>query len=719
MESSTPTIVIGKNQVIYDSLSHEHLRVLYVDPSNENGYLIPMEGKGNIPKPFNVREMFMRIRTNACEVVMDPLVTVEHPAMTAAAEKTRDYRFGLIREIAEKEPEIYDKKKRSELLKQAEQSTGVAQTNIYRFLGLYWKNGMTKDALLPKFNNCGTARKPDSDQTSRLGRPVSATDKYGDPRTVRGKILVGADYANFRKAIEKYYYGNGTKSSLTRAYELMVNTCYSTPDGDDPEKKKLLPPDQIPSIRQFRYWYSTHRDAVEEAKKREGENKFELNHRAVTGNSETGLFGPGAVAQIDATIADYYIVRKNDRGTVIGRPVLYFVKDVHTRLVMGMHVTLESPSWTRALLALKNCADDKVEYCRKFGVEILPETWPCACLPYAITADNGEMKAAGVEDIVRQLGVTVENCPAYRGDLKGIIENSFKTLNIRLKDITPGYVDKDDGIRGGHDYRRDACLDFEQFVKIVIHSVLYYNNAHILDQYIPGPELRLLNVLPIPRELWKYGIRYESGTMRAVRKNDILRTLLPKASASVTGKGIHFNNLYYTCDVAEKENWFSTARLEGVRGIAITYDPGDIQHIYYTDKEETVHTCSLVGRSTRFEGETAENVDIWMTGNRTRCETYKATAGAQAELDLYTETTKIIDEAKSSSATKEQIQSAINQHKIHAGREEEILEMSGAAQARTEQSAYFARQDQAPPPQTPHDAIIDDIEVALKEAGLI
>ena len=103
-----------------------------------------------------------------------------------------------------------------------------------------------------------------------------------------------------------------------------------------------------------------------------------------------------------------------------------------------MHVTLDNASWNQALLAIKNSAEDKVAFCRRFGVEITEEQWPCHHLPSVLIADNGEVGGKGVESLISELGIMVENCPPYRGDLKGIIEHAFCLAQGALKDILPG-----------------------------------------------------------------------------------------------------------------------------------------------------------------------------------------------------------------------------------------------------------------------------------------
>ena len=72
----------------------------------------------------------------------------------------------------------------------------------------------------------------------------------------------------------------------------------------------ILPPaEELPTFRQFRYWYETYYyDAVRSIKKRFGETAFNLKSRQLLGDATSIAFGPGSVYQIDATIADIYLV---------------------------------------------------------------------------------------------------------------------------------------------------------------------------------------------------------------------------------------------------------------------------------------------------------------------------------------------------------------------------------------------------------------------------
>ena len=112
-------------------------------------------------------------------------------------------------------------------------------------------------------------------------------------------------------------------------------------------------------------------------------------------------FGPGSLYQIDATIVDLYLVSSFNRTCIIGRPVLYLVVDVFSRMIVGMSVLLEGPSWVGAMLALDCAMSDKVSFCAQYGIEITSEQWNCHHLPKAILADRGEFESYNADTLGR------------------------------------------------------------------------------------------------------------------------------------------------------------------------------------------------------------------------------------------------------------------------------------------------------------------------------
>ncbi len=53
--------------------------------------------------------------------------------------------------------------------------------------------------------------------------------------------------------------------------------------------------------------------------------------------------------------------------------MIYIIIDVFSHLITGVYVGFEGPSWIGAMEALSVAVLDKVSYCSRFGIPILPE----------------------------------------------------------------------------------------------------------------------------------------------------------------------------------------------------------------------------------------------------------------------------------------------------------------------------------------------------------
>lgn len=275
----------------------------------------------------------------------------------------------------------------------------------------------------------------------------------------------------------------------------------------------LLPLDQRPTYSQFRRCYNKHFGLEKTWRKREGDKKFELNHKLSLNSSVGSLFGPGSQFQIDGTPSDISLVSSLDRSRIVGRPMIYSIMDTFSRMIVGIYVGFEGDSWNAAMMAIANAVSNKVSYCKSFGIDIKEEQWPSHHLPQTFLGDNGPMKSINSNGIIETLHVSIENHPTYRADLKGIIERGLGRINQTIKPLLPGRVDTERKIRGERDYRLDSSLTLNELTKAVILYVLFYNNS-LLKNYDRDEMVLSEDVSPIPTELWKWGVKYRTGKLR-------------------------------------------------------------------------------------------------------------------------------------------------------------------------------------------------------------
>ncbi len=474
-------------------------------------------------------------------------------------------------------PQIFDLKVRRRLIREKAEEKHVSAKVILKYLRRYWQAGQKKNALLPHYDKRGGSRKI---------RQCSVGIKRGRPNELKVKsgIDVGINVdeevrRKFRLGISLYY-ENKSGATLYKAYfetiKWLFNVGLNTIDGVDyPILPRVL---ERPSFEQFKYWYYRERRLSKAIITREGENEFLLNHRALDGSPLLDVFGPGSIYELDSTVADVYLVSALDRNRILGRPVLYFVKDAFSRLIVGFGVTLNGPSWTTAMVAVENTMRDKVALCKEFGIYISSSQWPSHHLPRTFRADRGEFLSKNSDTLINDLDVQIDTTAPYRPDWKGMIEQNFKLIDDMTIHWLPGQPNKVRK-RGGKDYRYDACLTLYEFRQIIISSIIEYNATQWLDDYPKDEDMIADHVFPIPLKLWEWGIRNRSGDLREEDRLKIRLALLPRGMASVNPTGIQFKGVDYICERAKKGEWLERAR-EKRRKIPISYDPRNLDSIF-------------------------------------------------------------------------------------------------------------------------------------------
>lgn len=622
----TPILI---NQVVHSVEEDRDYRILW----NETpGFWICLNARENIPRTFLPEKLQKDLQSGLYTLVPDLwMVNPGLQSPSPSSVQRRDRIWALIGDIVTQEPAVYDPEQRKIMLKEKSEASGVAVSNLYPHLGRYWRGGKIPDALLGNYQICGKCRDPYKENSTRLGRKKK--------KGAAGKTLTVKDLQNFQDAITRHHL-NGDKLSLEKTYGKLLGDHYTVKDKAG---KSVAPmnPDDVPSRKQFFYWYSTNKDVLEEAKSRDGEKSYNLKNRGELGRTETHVYGPGVASQIDATTADIYLVSRDDRSAIIGRPTMYFLMDSHSHIVTGMNISLDPPSWDNAAKTILNAIENKVDFCKRYGVEITEEEWPCQNVPSVILGDRGEMESKLSDSLVKHLGITIENAPPYRADLKGLIEKHFDLINIDIASL-PGKVKKDFGERCSEDYRLKASLDIFQFTAIIIRCVLQYNNYHYMKEYRKTPQMRQLHVKPIPRDLWNYGIRYMSGGLRAMNREYVRYHLLPKGEASITKRGISFDGRFYSCEQAEQEKWFDVARTQHSWKVTCAYDPRDAALIYVSPTANSMPIeCHLLDKDWMYDGLVGDEAAYVREADSTEATVYAPTEDFHyVQLDEFIEATK-------------------------------------------------------------------------------
>ena len=627
-----------------DSEKKERIRIINI--IEDYVYLVNIDMDTSMPKKELLSTIGDEINGNKLLAIKDPFLRIiNENELSQLQINKRDIAWGFIEKYWEMNKyEILEKKYRENKLKEIADSSGLSVLKIKRIFSRYWQRGMNKNALLPDYINSGGKGKEKRLSDLKIGRPAK-TDYLGD--LIEGINITDDVKRHFEFAVNKYY-RNSKKISLKETYTLMLRDFYSDVYRENNEIKHIVwENERIPKYNQFYYWFKKHEDVKKDINLRDSDKEFNLNHRSLLSNSTIETDGPGTRFQIDATIADVYLVSSLNTRRIIGRPIVYAIIDVYSRLITGIYVGLEGPSWMGAMMALDNMVADKVEFCKQYGIEITEEQWPSKYLPDIIIADRGEFEGYSPENLINNLDVKIENTSPYRGDLKGIVERNFRTLNTKVKHKTPGAIQKEFRKRGDRDYRLDATLTLEQFTRLYINIVLKHNWS-VIDKYPVEKEMLENELLPIPIQLWKWGIENKKGRLRTVDRDILRLNILPRGKASVSRAGIKFKGLSYSSDKAISQQWFIKPT---VRNIEIVYDPRNINKIYIPyDNGLGYEECYLLNSCSQYNNCLLEEI-IFNQELLAELKEKHLREQNQSNIDLEKEIEKIVKEAEKAKAS--------------------------------------------------------------------
>lgn len=550
---------------INDVYQYQDLAIRILKILSEHIVWIDINDVKALPEIISKTELFHAIESFEVFRIEDPFqeIALIQPEKHSTSQRKRDENYNLIKAIVDHE-QFYIPSIRSSLINEIINNKKSTKQTIYRLLRQYWQRGQTPNALIPNYQNSGAK-----------GSKKVARQKLGRKRTHKegtGAIITQEIERLFHLTISKYLLSN-KKHSLkyaNREFQKLYRTLH--PD---------IPENEYPTLRQFQYFYHREYNQVTRLQKRSNDIEYSKDLRQLHSTVNTQVLGPGSRYEIDATIADIYLVSNLDRSRIIGRPTIYFVIDVFSRMVTGLYIGLENASYKTSIQALYCAFTDKVALCKKYGIDITYENWPCIGLPDAILADRAELFGHQVENLEKSFSIRLENAPPYRGDLKPIVESRFKLIQAEFKPFAKGVVqDVITKKRGGKDYRLDATLNLDEFTKIILLSVLKYNQFHQISNY--DRDIDLPHDLPaVPMALWNWGIQHRTGKLRTASDQAVYVALLPREKATLSNRGLKIFGVTYTCPELYEKGWLHRQNtINRPKFLYAAYDPSNAEKIY-------------------------------------------------------------------------------------------------------------------------------------------
>lgn len=373
------------------------------------------------------------------------------------------------------------------------------------------------------------------------------------------------DEKNFRWALNKYYY-NSLKLSLKETFRRLLKDKYCDEFG------KLK--ENIPTFRQFNYYFYKSFKKEKQIISREGKGKFMRDHRTLLGNGVRDFCSTIGYGMFDSTICDIFLV--NERGELLGRPILTACVDAYSHLCLGYSLGFKGGIESLKKLLI-NMNTNKVDYCNNFGISIKLEDWNISGLPHKFITDKGKEYVSECFSQITDLGVEIINLPPYRPELKGCIEKFFDLIQNSYKKqlASKGVIFEDYQERGGIDYRKKACFTIDEFEKIILHCIINYNTKRIINM-----PLDLVDIVePFSNEIWNYQLcRFKNNIIYT--SNDIIRLiLLPRVKGIFKRDGLMVNKFRY------KNKDFIDRYLTNEECI-VSYDPNNIGKVWLYENGE-------------------------------------------------------------------------------------------------------------------------------------
>ena len=339
--------------------------------------------------------------------------------------------------------------------------------------------------------------------------------------------------------------------------------------------------------------------------------KLNIASNSIIHDMDYHVDGPGDCFQIDATVCDIYLVSQFDRRRIVGRPMIHFLVDTWSRLIVGIHVGLEGATWNGAMMAFVNTVTPKTEFCKQYGIEISESDWPSHYAPKRIKGDFSVLMSAPLwQNIVQHLRIEIENARSSRGDQKSLVESVFGIISSKFRTITPGYVEKDFKARGVDDYRLGAALNLHEFAQMIIYTVLEHNAGPIRHETLPT-DMMTEGLTATPNNLWQWGVANRSGCLKKTTLGEVVINVMPSEQARVTQHGIRLKkDVYYSCATAVQDEWFSKARSQQWN-VTISYDPQNIECAYILDPKlpQGYEACNILDRSFNYRGKSIFEIE--------------------------------------------------------------------------------------------------------------
>lgn len=478
------------------------------------------------------------------------------------------------------------------LVREAVRVGGCGRATAYRVWKLLCKNGFDTSSLNLLYEDCGApgVQRPVGPGRQKAGAK-SAAELLGSTNYCPQAGVTEADRVKFLHHFKKI------KSPLLtdrQVYDEIVERAYVTQYVQVGNNRVAVMPPQgsFPNYRQYRHIVDTGIKRLERVMRRTTPGHYARNMRGLVGRAYDNVAGPGHAYAIDSTVGDVHLRSAINRAWPTGRPVVYVVVDIWSTAVVGFYVCLNGPSWATAKLALFSTFADPAFMAQLWGYEHIDVLSPPPAVPYTVISDRGEYLSLGARETCGQLGINFAINPAYRPDLKGLVEVLHRIAKDQQIQFLPGAIDarrKELELRTD---ARESVLTLREYVQF-LHTTFAHYNLFADRSHRMTAEMIAAGVDPSPAGLWRFGHEVAVGYQKHLPQDRLITGLLQRRQAVSRRDGIFFESSEYKGEIAQTQEWSAVARNFGSIDKTAYHFPGSMGQFWWPDPHGGLHEFKL------------------------------------------------------------------------------------------------------------------------------
>lgn len=332
----------------------------------------------------------------------------------------------------------------------------------------------------------------------------------------------------------------------------------------------LIAPHRIPDYTTVLRLVNTYVTPYDMTRKREGARTAAQDFREARGprNAPTR---PLQVVEIDHTPMDILLLSddgtesKGDRRKKTQRVSLTLARCKFTRMIVGIYISREKPSWTSVMACLRMAILEK-----NLDGLVVENPWPVIGVPEVIVVDNGpEFHSRSMTATCGQLRIEIKRAPRRKPRHKGMIERTIGDFQRGFLAFIPGKLFSNPQVRREYDSEHHAALSLKRLVELAIQYAVDMENGDPMDVLLGRTPLQVWNT------------HRGDGVRMPPCADDLDAALGLTIDRTVTAVGVTFLGLVY-----QSEELQAIRKRVGHMGkmLMVKVDPCDLGYVLVLDE---------------------------------------------------------------------------------------------------------------------------------------